>query len=153
MTVFLEQKSPIKTLTLEKMGMCNTTVGKLNNSEGIDTIKKSKKRFKGCDQKQADRVCRWQHVGGHPSDSTLKYSSVTNGIKNNPFTKRDIELTADMLGRSAVAVQGKTTRTQPDAVVAQENLIELPPIIKQYYGKVKLAVDVMHAVRRIDTRD
>ena len=124
--------------------MCNTTVGKLNNSEGIDTIKESKKRFTGPDQKQATRVRRWQHVGGHPSDSTLKYSSVTNGIKNNPFTKQDIKMTDNMLGRSDVAVQGKTTRTQPDAVVAQENLVELPPTIKQYYGRVELADDVMH---------
>ena len=64
------------------MGMCNTSVGKLNNSNEIDTIVGSKKRFTRRDQNQADRVCRYQHVGGHPSDATLKYSSVTNGIKN-----------------------------------------------------------------------
>ena len=46
-----------------------------------------------------------------------------------------------------MAVQGKTTRTQPDAVVAQDNLVELSPSIKQYYGKVELAVDVMHVNR------
>ena len=131
----------------ENMGMCNTSVGKLNNSDGIDTIEASKKRFTTRDQKQASRVRRYQHVGGHPSEATLKYSSVTNGVKNSPFTKQDIEMTTDMLGQSDVAVQGKTTRTQPDAVVAQDNLVELPPSIIQYYGKVELAVDVMHVNR------
>ena len=56
-------------------------------------------------------------------------------------------MTADMLGRGDVVVHGKTTRTQPDAVVAQENLVDLPPSIIQYYGKVELAVDVMHINR------
>ena len=106
--------------------MCNTAVGKLNNSDGIDTIEASKKRFTARDQKQASCVRRYQHVGGHPPDATLKNSSETNGGKNSPFTKQDIKMTTDMLGQSKVAVQGKTTHTQPDAVVAQDNLVELP---------------------------
>ena len=88
----------------ENMGMCNTSVGNLDNSEGIDTIKKSKKRFMEWDQKQALRVCQFQHVGGHSSDETMKYSSVTNGVKNSPFTKQDIKMTADMLDHNDVAV-------------------------------------------------
>ena len=98
------------------MGMCNNNIGKLNNSNGIDTIKESKKRFLERDQKKAKLVRRHQHVGGHHSDATLIYSSVTNGIKNSPITKQDIEMALDMLGRSDAAVQGKTTRSQPDVV-------------------------------------
>ena len=120
----------------DNMGMCNTSVGKINNSEGIDTIKASKKQSTERDQKQASRVRRYQHVGGHPSDATLRYSSVTNGVKNSPITKQDIDMTSDMLGLSDIAVQGKTTRTWPDAVVVQDNLVDLPTAILKYYGKV-----------------
>ena len=64
----------------ENMGMCNTSVGKLNNYDGIDTIEASKRHFIARNQKQASRVRRYQRVGGHPSNATLKYSIVTNGI-------------------------------------------------------------------------
>jgi hypothetical protein len=56
-------------------------------------------------------------VAAHPSDETIIYSTVTNGIKNSPITKRDVKMAYDMLGRSKYSVQGKTVRRQPDAVV------------------------------------
>ena len=52
----------------------------------------------------------------------------------------------DMLGRSDAAVQGKTTRSQHDAV-DDAVVIDLPPTILEYYGKVELAIDVMHVNR------
>ena len=52
-------------------------------------------------------------------------------------------MTLDMLGRSDAAVQGKTTRTQPDAVV-DKVVVDLPPTIIEYYGKVELSIDVLH---------
>ena len=116
------------------MGMCHSNIGTLNNSNGINTIKESKKRFSERDQKKASLVRRHQHVGGHHSDATLIYSAITNGIKNSPITKQDIEMALDMLGMSDAAVQGKTTRRQPDAV-DDAVVIDLPPTILEYYGK------------------
>ena len=49
-----------------------------------------------------------------------------------------------MLRCSDVAVKVKTTQTQPEAVDAQAHMIDLPPRILKYFGKVKLANDVMH---------
>ena len=51
---------------------------------------------------------RFQYVAGVPSDSAITYSASTNGIKNNPITRRDVLASVDMLGRSNCAAQGKT---------------------------------------------
>lgn len=69
-------------------------------ADAIDTIEKSKARFSKRDQLAADRVRRVQHVAGFPSDDTLIYSVMTNGIKNNPISKRDILICKDMLVKS-----------------------------------------------------
>ena len=82
----------------------------------IDTIKYSRSRFTKRDQLKADRVRRFKHVAGFPSDETLIYSCSTNGIKNNPMTTRDVKIAADILGRSPYVAKGKTTRTQPSTV-------------------------------------
>lgn len=68
-------------------------------------------------------------VSGHPSDDTLVYSAVTNGIKNSPITRQDVQLTLDQIGVSKFAIQGKMTSTQPPAVDADEGMVDLPPEI------------------------
>ena len=75
----------------------------------IDAVEKSRLRFSKRDQVRADRIRRLQHVAGCPSDDTLVYSVLTNGIKNNPISQRDIEMCKDMLGRSKYLAKGKTT--------------------------------------------
>ena len=94
--------------------------------DAINTEKKSRERFSHCNQQKADKMRRFQHDSEHSSDTTSIYAAVTNGIKNSPFTKRDVELTVEMLGRSKYAIQGKTVRTQPDAVDADQQMVELP---------------------------
>ena len=127
--------------------MCNTRVGKLNNSERIDIITALKKRFTESDQKQASCGRRYQYVGGHPSNATLKYSSVTIVVQNSPFTKQGINMIVNVIGHSDVAVQEMTTCTKLGAIIAQENLVNLYPPILKYYNKVKLIFAVMHINR------
>ena len=98
--------------------------------DGIDTIKKSEKIFSVKDKKKAHRTRQFQNVGGHPSDATIVYSAVTNGVKNSPITQRDMKLALDMLGKSAFGVQGKKIQHQPDAVDV-ESLESILPIIIQ----------------------
>ena len=130
--------------------MCNTssdTISKareLDNLGGIDTVANSKRHFSKRDQVKAKLVRRFQHVSGHPSDETLVYSSITNGIRNSPITKEDVLMTLRQLGKSVYAVQGKNVRHQPDAVNVDEARVELPPKILEYYKKVELSVDVLH---------
>ena len=57
-----------------------------NVDDVIDTSSKSKNNFSKRDQSKATRVRRFQHVAAHPSDDTLIYSAMTNGIKNYPIT-------------------------------------------------------------------
>ena len=108
----------------------------------IETMEKSKQRFLNQDRVRASVVCRFQHVAGHPSDSTMIYAAATNSIKNNPITQRDVEVALEMLGKSEHALQGKTTRTQPEAVT--EQLVDVPTTIMDYYRNVELSIDVMH---------
>ena len=127
--------------------MCQANIPELDNTDGIDTIEKSEARFSTRDMKRAKRMRRFQYVSGHPSDDTVIYSARTNGIKNSPITKRDVLLTLDMFGKSEHGLTGKTSRTQPDAVNAEEQLVELPPTIMEYYKNVELSVDVLHVNR------
>ena len=59
-----------------------------------------------------------------PTDSTIMCSVDLNGIKNNPITQRDAELSHEMLGLSKYASKGKTARTQPDGVNAESLRID-----------------------------
>ena len=61
------------------------------------------------DQLWADKVRRLQHVSGFPSDKTLVYSVMTNDIRNNPISRRDIQICDEMLGKSVHAAKGKRT--------------------------------------------
>lgn len=120
--------------------MCHSNDNYITHA--IDTLTESRKRFTKRDQLRADRTRRFQHVASHPSDATIIYAAATNSIKNSPITQRDVKLALDMLGRSKYAVQGKTTRTQPNAV-PQQQIVELPQTVADYYRDVELAVDVM----------
>ena len=113
-----------------------------SESQPIDSVEESKKRFTKRDQIRANLVRRFQHVAGHPSDATISYSAATNAIKNSPITRRDVKLAMDMLGTSKYAIEGKTTRTQPAAV--DQEIIQVPPTIMEYYKNVVLSIDVLH---------
>jgi hypothetical protein len=124
--------------------MCHNITGVTthNVKDAIDTIDISKQRFSKRDQLRASRVRRFQHVAAHPSDETIIYSAMTNGIKNSPITKRDVKMTYVMLGRSIYGIQGKTVRHQPNTVITE--LMPVPTKISDYYTNVALSVDVMH---------
>jgi hypothetical protein len=129
--------------------MCRSIHGTIESAEAfvsendaIDSITKNKNNFSKRDQLNAVRVQRFQHVAAHPSDETLIYSAMTNGIRNNPITKRDITMALNMLGKSRYSVQGKTVRHQPDAVDTES--IPVPTRILDYYNSVTLSVDIMH---------
>ena len=110
-------------------------------------LKKVRNVFLERDQKKATPLeRRFQHLSGHHSDTTIIHSTVTNGIKNNPITKQDITMTLDMLGHSNAAIQGKTMRTQPNAV-DNKIIVDLPPTIIKYYGNVELSINVLHVNR------
>ena len=44
---------------------------------------------------------------------------MTNGIKNNPITARDVKMAFKMLGKSKYGVEGKSVRHQPDAIITE----------------------------------
>ena len=89
-------------------------------------------------------VLRFQHAAGHPSDKTISHSLITNGIKNSPISKRDVDLTIDVLGKRQFAVQGKTTRSQPSVADETMQKIVVPKTIKQCYDNAELAAEEMH---------
>ena len=111
--------------------------------DAIKTVTKSRDRFSKRDQLRANRVRRLQHVASFPSDEILKYL-VTNSIKNNPITVRDIKMCVDMLGKSRYIAQGKSIAKSSTLVEVHSQTVELLSEILTYYGDMQLAVDVMH---------
>ena len=122
-------------------------VNKINNSEGIDTVQGSIARLSKRDQMRVLLTQRLQHVAGHPSDDTLICAAVTNSIMGCPIAREDVLMALEYLGKSGYAVAGKTTRTQPDEVVPNEALVELPPTILNYYKDVVLSIDILFVNR------
>lgn len=68
--------------------------------DAIDTIEQSCGRFSKRDQLKADIVQWFQHVVAFPLDTTLIYSVMMNSIKNSSFTKKDIDISNNILGKS-----------------------------------------------------
>jgi hypothetical protein len=136
-------KSIIDNKTNNGLAMCHNITGVSTHDvkDAIDTIEKSKQKFSKRDQLRASRVRRFQHVAAHPSDETIIYSAMTNGIKNSPITKRDVKMAYDMLGRSKYGVEGKTVRRQPDSVYTES--LPVPTTILDYYKDVSVSVDIM----------
>ena len=117
---------------------------KVQFDEAIETVMGSSGKFSKRDQIRADRVRRLQHVAGFPSDETLTYSVMTNGIRNNPISRRDIKICNEMLGKSMHAAKGKRTMKQSDPVDVSSQVVEILPSIIEHYGSVQLAADMMH---------
>ena len=55
--------------------------GILDDTEVIETLDHSKRRFTKRDQLKAMTVRRFQHVAAYPSNENISYSLGTNGVK------------------------------------------------------------------------
>ena len=77
-------------------------------------------------------------------DTTLIYSVSTNSIKNNPLTKRDIEIYNEILGCSRYALKGKTTIYSSELIDSNSQLITVLETIKLYYGNIQLAANILN---------
>lgn len=104
--------------------------------------KKAKENFSERDLCRAEYARYFHHVMDHPSDETITYLTMTNGIKNNPITKHDVKMELAMLERIKYTIQEKMVYHQPDAVVME--LIPVSTFIMDYYKPVTLSVDVMY---------
>ena len=104
----------------------NERIKNVRLADAIDTVAKSRTRFSKRDQIRTDRVRRLQHVTGFPSDETTLYSVSTNGIKNNPISRRDVQTCYDVLGKSKYVAQGKTTMRSSEPIDVNSQTVELP---------------------------
>ena len=66
---------------------------------------------------------------------------MTNGIKNNPITARDVKMAFKMLGKSKYGVEGNSVRNQPDTVITE--YLSVPTSIFDYYKNIVLSADVL----------
>ena len=94
---------------IEVEGMDATNKRKVTCNEAIETIRGSRDTFSNRDQLRADRVRRLQYVSGFPSDQTITYLVLTNGVRNNPSSKRDVDMCDDTLCKIRYAPKGKRT--------------------------------------------
>ena len=65
---------------------------------------------------KAELVQRFQYVAGISSDATILYSVLTNSIKNDHLTQKNVLLTHEMFGCSKYAAQEKRRRYQPSII-------------------------------------
>ena len=113
-------------------------------AEAIETITRSQSKFSKRDQIWADKVRRLQHVSGFPSDEKLVYSVMTNDIRNNPISRRDIQICDEMLGKSVYATKGKKNMRQSNPIDDNNQVVEVSPSMLTHYMSVKLAADILH---------
>ena len=84
-------------------------------------------------QKEINLELMQQHAVDFPSNSNLVYSVMTNRIRNNPISKREINICNDMLGRSKYVSQGKTTMASSDPICTNTQIVELPHTTLDHY--------------------
>ena len=84
------------------------------------------------------------HVAGFPANVTLNYSVMTNDIRSNPNSRRDVQINNGILGKSKHIAPGKTTMKALDPIDVSNQTAELPPTEMTHYGAVQLIAEVMH---------
>ena len=79
-----------------------------------------------------------QSAVGVPSDSATTRSFPESVIKNNPIARRDKLISAEVLGCSKHTSQGKTTRTQHNAVSVATQQVDSIRTTRQFNSDVEL---------------
>ena len=105
---------------------------------------KSCSRFSKRDKLRADTVRRLQYVEAFTSDINLVYSVMTNSVRNNPISRRDINVYNDIIVRSKNIAQGKTTMTSYDPIDYNNHIVESPQTTLDHYGNAQLETDIVN---------
>ena len=77
------------------------------------------------------------------SDETLMYSVDNNVINNSPITRRDAEVSSDMLGSSKQMPKVKETMSKAEVVNVNLQMVDVPKTIQQHCNNIDLSVDVI----------
>ena len=81
-------------------------------TETIEIVIGNCDRFLKKDSIRANKVERLQCVARFSSDNTLIYSILTNRIRNNPISRRDMNIYNKILSKSIYVAKGKRTMKQ-----------------------------------------
>ena len=73
-------------------------------------------RFSKRDQLREDRVRRLKHVTTFPEDCAIMCAVQTDGVRNNPISKRDTDICNDMIVKSKHIIQGKRSMPSSDPI-------------------------------------
>jgi hypothetical protein len=111
----------------------------------VNTVDKNKTRYTDRDYSQALLARKLQNIIGRPSVRSYLNVVANNLLPNCPVTRDDILAAEDIFGPNLGSLKGKTTRTTPEHVRAQQ--ADIPINIMTRYKAVTLAVDVMYVNR------
>ena len=106
----------------------------------VNTVKKNAEGYSKRQVEAAKRAREFQSTVGHPSTADLKNIIKANLIANCPVSPDDVERAEKIFGPSVPILKGKTTRTTPDAVVAE--YIAVPRSILAANQQVTLCMDL-----------
>ncbi len=111
----------------------------------VNTVDNNKTRYMNRDYSRALLACKLKNIIGRPSTRSYLNIVANNLLPNCPVTRGDILAAEDIFGPNLGSLKGKTTRTTPEHVRAQQ--VNIPINITTRYKAVTLAVDVMYVNR------
>jgi len=114
----------------------------MNYSSYFNSVKENKANFSKREIEGANNARKlYRHIN-MPGNKFFLHLVKTNYFRNSPVTPDDVERATMIYGPDLSFLKGKSTRKRPKSI---ENIqiVDIPPIIKQYHTKIVLSVDYM----------
>ena len=108
----------------------------------VNTVADNKSRYTVDAYRRALATRKIQHIIGIPSDKSLRRYLKAGLLPNCPLQPEDVTAAADILGKSEVALRGKTVRDSPQKIT-YSSIVSVPVPIMQKYKHVVLSADFM----------
>ena len=89
------------------------------------------------DIKKANTVHGFQHVVAFTSNKTVMYSVATNGVKSNPSTIGDTQISMEIIRPRKFVAQGKTIKTQSSTVSATLQQVDTSRKMRKHCNNVE----------------
>ena len=126
-------------------------LSKVNNNNvalpvnAVKTVAGNKKNFSSRQIKDAEHARRVYSMVGRPSTADYKGLIAGKLLPDCPVRIDDVVNADKIFGPDVAALKGKTTR--PKAPVVRQDIIAIPPIIRERHSNIDLVADLMFVNR------
>ena len=109
--------------------------------KAAQTVTDNKRHFTNQQVKDAENTQRLYSMVGRPSTTDYKGLVGAGLLRNCPVKVEDITNADKIYGPSVAALKGKTTI--PKTPVVRQDIIAIPPIIRNHHNQVDVVADLM----------